>query len=751
VCIGPAPQQWLDVADEAGLLLQYEFPIWSDREPMRHKLWKEDDIQQQLRDFMRDNWNHPSVVIWDASNETHWDFLRQKLVPSVRGLDLSGRPWENGYQQPDAPGDPYEVHPYRFGSYVFGKPPYFQMSDLDLAAQKVPDDWRSRHAAIINEYDWLWLHRDGTPTELTRKVYDTILGPDATPDERRALWAYSMAGLTEFWRAGRQHAGVLYLAYLDGDMPHAFTCDNFRDVARLEFDPQFEDYIGQAFKPLGVYVDFWQHGDCPDFLGERRENGTVPLRRTYRVILVNDTHETARGRLTLAWEPEQGGQPAGQVETTFEVAPVGETSRELELPSPPQPGKYLLTARAFWDGKPWSPTLARRKVHVAAAEAKQEKQGLSVDDFRFDGPLGSAGARIEKLAEDHFQVTLGHAPEHPDWANNCQFHIARNAKGKRLLLDVRFDHPKPHYAFDEYFHSWSYDGVDWQPIRWKEKSNGKSNRLEFPAFEQDQVHFGLQVPLSYEDSVRMQEKWAGNRCVKLHELGKSLGGRRLCRVEITDPESPHPRRARWGHYFANQHPGEHNSQWRMVGMIEWLLSDAGADLRRRSICHFILLMSPDGPSQGWYRVNAQGVDMNRSYVVDGADSKKQAHEAYAFQKDLEALMASESPATDVWSMHTWGGTVDPMLLAGPECGGVLEPKERFRDLLDQSDPKDLVRPLRFAGGEGLTHWSGGPHKQFGISAVLCEGAGGILTKQDNLDSGAAIIKAIAQYYRGLRQ
>ena len=33
VCIGPPPQHWLDVADEAGLLLQYEFPVWDDREP----------------------------------------------------------------------------------------------------------------------------------------------------------------------------------------------------------------------------------------------------------------------------------------------------------------------------------------------------------------------------------------------------------------------------------------------------------------------------------------------------------------------------------------------------------------------------------------------------------------------------------------------------------------------------------------------------------------------------------------------
>lgn len=376
---------------------------------------------------------------------------------------------------------------------------------------------------------------------------------------------------------------------------------------------------------------------------------------------------------------------------------------------------------------------------------------LSVNDFRFDGPLGSGGARIERLAANHFQVTLGHAPEHPDWANNCQFQIVRNAKGNPLRLDVRFEHPKPQFAFDEYFHSWSCDGSVWHPIQWKEKTNGKQNRFDFPAFEGDRVDVGLQVPMSYEDSVRLLEAWAKAPCAKLHVLGQSLGGRKIHRLEITDNQSPAPRRARWGHYFANQHPGEHNSQWRMAGMIDWLLSDAGADLRRRSICHFILMMSPDAPSQGWYRVNAQGGDMNRSYVATGADPKKQVHEAYIAQKDFEALMASETPVTDVWSMHTWGGVVDPMLLPGPEIGGALGPKERFADLIAKNDPKKLVRPLHFAGGEGATMWSGGPHRQFGISAVLCEGAAVIFTKQDNVDSGVPLIKAIDQYYRGLRQ
>jgi beta-galactosidase/beta-glucuronidase len=103
LCIGPAPQRWLDVADEAGLLLQYEFPIWSDREPFRHKLWKEEEVVAQVREFMRDNWNHPSLALWDASNETHWDFLADKLIPAVRGLDLSARPWENGYNLPQGP------------------------------------------------------------------------------------------------------------------------------------------------------------------------------------------------------------------------------------------------------------------------------------------------------------------------------------------------------------------------------------------------------------------------------------------------------------------------------------------------------------------------------------------------------------------------------------------------------------------------------------------------------------------------
>ena len=187
-------------------------------------------------------------------------------------------------------------------------------------------------------------------------------------------------------------------------------------------------------------------------------------------------------------------------------------------------------------------------------------------------------------------------------------------------------------------------------------------------------------------------------------------------------------------------------------MIEWLLSEEGADCRRRTISHFVLMNSPDGPSNGWYRVNAQGVDMNRSYSPGGADPENQAHEAYIVQKDLERIMASDAPVTTLWSMHTWGGPVEPILVCGPEFGDLLGPWQDLREVIEQRDPDGLIKPLaiRERAGNG-SHWNNGPHLQFGISTVLCEGAGGWTCKQMSLDAGAILMQGLAEFYRGTRE
>lgn len=355
LCIGPPPQHWLDVADEGGILLQYEYPVWDDREPLRHKMWNEDQVLTEYKEFVRDNWNHASLVLWDASNETHWSFLGDKVIPIVRKMDLSDRPWENGYNGPQGPNDPYETHPYKFVGYFHkewthpGNRPLFEMSDL-----KSEPGYTSEfpgHAAIINEYDWLWLHRDGRPTVLSKPVYDHLLGPNATADERFFQSAYLVAGLTEHWRATRQFAAVMYLAYLDAEGPHIYTNDNFKNVKTLEFQPYFEDYMGQASKPLGVNLDFWE----PKLQAEATHS--------FSIVLTNDTDEALSGKLTLTLEPRNGGGKPSQAETAFVVPALGQQKYDLELAVPATEGASELKASASC-GKSWCPTVSRRRVTV---------------------------------------------------------------------------------------------------------------------------------------------------------------------------------------------------------------------------------------------------------------------------------------------------------------------------------------------------------------------------------------------------
>jgi hypothetical protein len=297
---------------------------------------------------MRDNWNHPSVAIWDANNETQDPVFGEKVIPAVRGLDLSNRPWENSYNAPVGADDPVEDHPYEFNGMAKQGGPEFSMTTFEKPGLKGPGA-PSGHALILNEYGWTWLNRDGSPTELTKHLYPRLLGPTATSAERLTLNGYLLGGITEYWRAYRQYAGVLHFVYLMSSDPLGYTADHFQNVEKLELEPHFKDYMSHAFAPLGVFLSFFQPS-------------VTPGKRTFQVMLVNDEYEPAAGKLTLSLE----GKQAAQTEAKFEVAPLGQTTLYVDLTVPDAPGDYLLVAKA--DNGKVSPTLSRRKVAVRAAE-----------------------------------------------------------------------------------------------------------------------------------------------------------------------------------------------------------------------------------------------------------------------------------------------------------------------------------------------------------------------------------------------
>jgi hypothetical protein len=60
--------------------------------------------------------------------------------------------------------------------------------------------------------------------------------------------------LTQLWRAQRHYATVMYPACLAGDLPDAFTCDNFHNVATLELELHFGDCLALRPRPRVTLV-----------------------------------------------------------------------------------------------------------------------------------------------------------------------------------------------------------------------------------------------------------------------------------------------------------------------------------------------------------------------------------------------------------------------------------------------------------------------------------------------------------------
>ena len=284
-CIGFPPEEWYNIADEEGFMIQDEFPIWYGGPSWNNWIKKlnSNELAVEFKEWMQERWNHPSVVIWDADNET---LLTEPSIDTaiakVRPLDLSHRSWDNSYSTNRNPGDIFESHPYHFSN------PDFKFKDIakeniipEGNAMKNP----GTNPVIINEYGWLWLNRDGSTTTLTKKLYENLLGKDSTPEARRELYAKYIAAETEFWRCHRKAAGVLHFTGLGYARSDGQTCDNWIDIVNLTWEPFFYKYMRDANSPIGLMIDFW------DDTIKKGSDGNIP------VIVINDLDKEWKGNI----------------------------------------------------------------------------------------------------------------------------------------------------------------------------------------------------------------------------------------------------------------------------------------------------------------------------------------------------------------------------------------------------------------------------------------------------------------------
>jgi len=339
-CIGFPPEIWYEIADEEGFLIQDEFPIWllskAPENPISEK------IIPEYTEWMRERWNHPCVVIWDAQNESVTD-QTGKALQAVRHLDLSNRPWDNGWAEPQSDDDCVETHPYLFSKLwneYWADDNKFALSDMVKisgrpSVRKEQENFNL--PIIINEYAWLWLNRDGSTTCLTGSVYEKLLGPDSTVAERRLLYARYLAALTEFWRCHRKCAGVLHFCGLGysraGDKPRpegGATSDHFIDLEKLTFEPYFEKYVRDAFSPVGLMINFWD---------EELAGG---IERPFNVFVINDLHHKWKG--TVRFLVMRGGQVVTEQSKDCAVSGPGREILSFEQRVPDRTGEYQLVA-----------------------------------------------------------------------------------------------------------------------------------------------------------------------------------------------------------------------------------------------------------------------------------------------------------------------------------------------------------------------------------------------------------------------
>jgi len=270
-----------------------------------------------------------------------------QAIGPVRDLDLSNRPWDNGWGKPHREADIIEDHPYRYSrsmAIVHWNPELKPLPALDSVVDAYtklgPDGPRPR---IVNEYAWLWLKRDGQPTSLTRDGYKTYL-PDADVAERRQFYARSLAAMTEALRSSRRVAGVLYFCGLGHSWDGCATSDNFLNLQGLEFEPHFLEHMQFVFAPVGVMLR------VPDA-------GQAGAEVKANIVVFNDLGSDWSGDVTLML----GGREVAK-ETNVKVAAYGRTEISRSITLPEKSGHYEYTAKIL--GTDSQPVLSFRLVSV---------------------------------------------------------------------------------------------------------------------------------------------------------------------------------------------------------------------------------------------------------------------------------------------------------------------------------------------------------------------------------------------------
>ncbi len=352
ICVGLVPDFWYDLADESGLMFQNEWLYWQNHG------WDE-EIKKEYSDWVWSDGSHPSIAIWDAINENEDAYIGNVLIPELKELDPT-RVWDAGYMtgehmyqdEMDEP-HPYQS-PWNMDVKEFEKNPY-PLGNLDFKPSVIRNAEQSSSAQLVNEYGWIWLWRNGTPSKLTVSVYNYYLGPHSTVTQNRELQAYWLQLETEWLRSNTSLAGVLAFCYLANN--YGYTGDWFVDDIK-DLRPGITlGWFKHCFAPAAIFINLTDERYVKQIPAHEPGSSLV-----FRLAGINNKPVTTRGEVTVKILDDQGSVVTQQ-SIPVQLDPLVRTNILVNLKVPEKKGGYLLLS-SFTPVGSNIPQLSRRFLKV---------------------------------------------------------------------------------------------------------------------------------------------------------------------------------------------------------------------------------------------------------------------------------------------------------------------------------------------------------------------------------------------------
>jgi hypothetical protein len=294
--LGQMYNRWYDLADEYGMLIQNEWQFWCTT-------GTDAQIRTEFTEWLHDNWNHPSIIIWDPLNESTDETVQKEIVPAMKALDPT-RPWESV--------DFTEEHPYIYSlGMVLNNRPFGFTRSLDAIEQSpVP--------TMINEFLWWWFNDQWEPTVLTKMIVQRWMGRDYSKQDVIDHQSFLAQELIELFRRMRVNAiqPFVYISNNDGPTAHWFL----GDIKDLQPKPMLRA-VKNAFAPFGVSIELWDR------------HFMVGQPYTVRIFVFNDSQRVRRGRIKFGVMTSDDQWMTRQF-LPVEVGPVSDTIVEATFTLP---------------------------------------------------------------------------------------------------------------------------------------------------------------------------------------------------------------------------------------------------------------------------------------------------------------------------------------------------------------------------------------------------------------------------------